>query len=394
MQERGNRKDERRQNDDTRGVAETASQDSATTRRAVLTGGAVAAGAAVATVVASENAAASSFVVLGGSNVETTATVFRSSADRAVSGLVTSGNAIALSGRAEGAHGSGVLGIAVGDYDSYGVWGISHNGSGVRGESRRGAAISGRGGDRGVNAEGENYGGAFGATGSRGIGVYGAGRVYGVFGNGTTLGIGVYGQGRYGVYGAGDYRVFGTCGAITGGYGVFGEAPDGSYAVYANGHAHVTGTLSKAAGSFQIDHPLDPDHKWLRHSFVESPDMMNVYNGNVTTDSTGLATVDLPAYFTALNRDFRYQLTVIGTMALVIVDREIAGNQFRIRTDKGNVKVSWQVTGIRQDDYAKAHPIVVEEKKKAAEASARQFVPQGSTAHVRRHAPETMAAHA
>ena len=40
--------------------------------------------------------------------------------------------------------------------------------------------------------------------------------------------------------------------------------------------------------------------------------MMNVYNGNVTLDSKGEATVELPDYFGALNRDYRYQLTPIG----------------------------------------------------------------------------------
>src|SRR6188474_15148 len=115
--------------------------------------------------------------------------------------------------------------------------------------------------------------------------------------------------------------------------------------------------------------------------------MKNVYDGNVTTDSTGLATVKLPAYFSALNRDFRYQLTVIGKMAQAVVDREISNNQFRIRTDQGNVKVSWQVTGIRQDAYAKEHPIVVEEAKKAFEAGAWQFVPKGSSARLMRVGP-------
>ncbi len=31
------------------------------------------------------------------------------------------------------------------------------------------------------------------------------------------------------------------------------------------------------------------------------------------------------------------------------------------------VKVSWQVTGVRQDAYAKAHPLVVEQDKPVAE---------------------------
>jgi len=120
---------------------------------------------------------------------------------------------------------------------------------------------------------------------------------------------------------------------------------------------NVTGTLCKPASTFKIDHPLDPASKYRYHSFVESPDMMNVYNGNITTDGSGLAIVTLPDWFEALNRDLRYQLTVIGLFAHAIVASEIGHNQFTIRTDKPNVKVSWQVTGIRQDAYANAHRV-------------------------------------
>jgi hypothetical protein len=139
-----------------------------------------------------------------------------------------------------------------------------------------------------------------------------------------------------------------------------------------NGDARVTGTLTKGAGAFEIDHPLDPANYYLRHSFVESPDMKNVYDGLVTTDGRGRATVDLPDYFGALNKDFRYQLTVIGgEFAQAIVSKEIAegGRTFEIRTSKPNVKVSWQVTGIRKDAYATANPIVVVEKKTGAAAA-------------------------
>jgi hypothetical protein len=130
-----------------------------------------------------------------------------------------------------------------------------------------------------------------------------------------------------------------------------------------NGSVNIVGNLSKGSGSFKIDHPLDPANKYLYHSFVESPDMMNVYNGNVTTNKHGLAVVTLPEYFEALNRDFRYQLTVIGQFAQAIVAKEISRNQFTIRTSHPNVKVSWQVTGIRHDAYADAHRIQVEEEK-------------------------------
>ena len=95
--------------------------------------------------------------------------------------------------------------------------------------------------------------------------------------------------------------------------------------------------------------------------------MMNVYNGNVVTDGDGRAWVDLPAYFGSLNKDFRYQLTVIGAFAQAIVAEKIQENRFLIRTDQSAVKVSWQVTGIRKDPYAEAHRSPVEQDKPEGE---------------------------
>ncbi len=129
------------------------------------------------------------------------------------------------------------------------------------------------------------------------------------------------------------------------------------------GTLDVTNSLTKPSGSFKIDHPLDPANKYLYHSFVESPDMMNIYNGNIATDGEGLATVTLPDWFEALNKDFRYQLTVIGQFAQAIVAHKIENNQFQIRTSLPNVEVSWQVTGIRQDAFANAHRIQTEVEK-------------------------------
>lgn len=142
-----------------------------------------------------------------------------------------------------------------------------------------------------------------------------------------------------------------------------GTSPAGSLVSNFAGSLHVTGTITKAGGSFKIDHPLDPKNKYLSHSFVESPDMMNVYNGVVTLDSKGRATVKLPSYFEALNRDFRYQLTCMGGFAPVFVSHEVKGNSFQIGGGKPGLKVSWQVTGIRHDAFANAHRIPVEEEK-------------------------------
>jgi hypothetical protein len=117
------------------------------------------------------------------------------------------------------------------------------------------------------------------------------------------------------------------------------------------------------------------------HSFVESPEMMNIYNGNVTTDANGSALVLLPESFSALNRDFRYQLTVIGTFAQSIVAEKMTDNHFRIKTSVPNVEVSWQVTGIRQDANARVNRIPVEEDKPAGQpAEASTSVPQAPQA--------------
>ena len=138
--------------------------------------------------------------------------------------------------------------------------------------------------------------------------------------------------------------------------------------IYANGDVNVAGNLSKGGGSFKIDHPLDPADKYLYHSFVESPDMMNIYNGVITLDAHGKATVQMPDWFQALNSDFRYQLTAIGAPGPnLFIAEEINGNHFSIAGGKPGMKVSWQVTGIRQDAWANAHRIPVEEEKPANE---------------------------
>ena len=81
----------------------------------------------------------------------------------------------------------------------------------------------------------------------------------------------------------------------------------------------------------------------------------------------GYATVQLPDYFEALNKDFRYQLTVIGAFAQAIISQKVKDNQFVIQTSQPNLEVSWQITGIRKDPYAEAHRTVPEVEKSAEE---------------------------
>jgi hypothetical protein len=164
----------------------------------------------------------------------------------------------------------------------------------------------------GVGVHGEASGGTgvqgFGETGVRGENRTGVGN--GVQGHSSSMfGSGVYGEnlslGGWGV--AGRSNAIQTEPSIPGfGAAVWGDNIIGGWAGFFTGPVRVTGFLVKSGGGFQIDHPVRPANSYLNHSFVESPDMMNVYNGNVNTDAEGNATVELPGYFEALNRDFRY----------------------------------------------------------------------------------------
>jgi hypothetical protein len=183
-------------------------------------------------------------------------------------------------------------------------------------------------------------------------------------GGSASYNVGIFGYGVASSSSSGNsYGLYSYASGGSNNYGIYGNVVSGGFAGYFAGNVTVTGTLSKGGGTFKIDHPLDPENKYLYHSFVESPDMMNVYNGNITTDGNGTAVVTLPTYFEALNKDFRYQLTAIGTFAQAIVAEKIQGNSFVIKTDKPNVEVSWQVTGIRKDKFADAHRVVPEVEK-------------------------------
>ncbi len=202
--------------------------------------------------------------------------------------------------------------------------------------------------------------GGSGQNGSDGIDAYGnSGDGSGNGGTGGFFSGG--GAGASGLTGEGIVVFGGTevcipiCGAL-------------NYAGDFQGSVFVKNGIWQPSSAMYIDHPLDPANKYLTHSSVESSDMKNIYDGNVTTDASGQAVVELPEWFEALNRDFRYQLTAIGEPAQAWIASKIANHAFTIKTDKPNVEVSWQVTGIRQDAWANSHRIPVETQKSAREA--------------------------
>lgn len=288
------------------------------------------------------------------------------------SGAAVRGSNNAGSGSAYGTYGSSSSqsGIAVMGYASH----ISGANTGVKGESRSTSGIGVHG--KTTSTTGATVGVKGLTTSNAGIGVYGeassaSGATYGVKGVSVSTGssAGVYGEGNYvGIWAQGGrwgmYTKADSGTAVTE-YSIYAGEPTGSgYAGYFDGDVRVVGNLSKGSGSFKIDHPLDPENKYLSHSFVESPDMMNVYNGTVVLDADGIARVTMPDWFEALNRDFRYQLTAIGAPGPNLhIAEEIQNNQFRIAGGSPGLKVSWQVTGIRQDPYAEHNRIAVEEDK-------------------------------
>ena len=257
--------------------------------------------------------------------------------------------------RAESSGDTGAL-IAVAsaaEGSTYGVWGTASSPDGIGVWGRHSASTGSSPGVLGQTASTTGGGDLLSAAAVEGIATSTSPSAWVVGVRGISEGTSFSGVGVTG-YHAGS------------GFGVYGRAEDAAtgYAGWFSGRVNVTGNLSKGGGSFKIDHPLDPENKYLYHSFVESPDMMNVYNGNVELGAEGTAVVSLPEWFDVLNRDFRYQLTAIGAPGPnLYVAQEVENNQFVIAGGEPGSKVSWQVTGIRQDPYANANRIPVEEDK-------------------------------
>jgi hypothetical protein len=224
--------------------------------------------------------------------------------------------------------GSGLGGAST---NSFGVGGTSTNGIGVGGASTNGIGVTGF------------SSGFFGVRGS----------------SDSVSGIGVRGQGL----GANGTGVWGETNGV--GFGVFGRSTGPTkFAGVFDGHMVVF----NGNKYFKIDHPLDPENRYLLHTCVESSEMKNVYDGVARLDEDGAAWVDLPEWFEALNGDFRYQLTAVGGASPDLhVAEEISENRFKIAGGPEGMKVCWQVTGSRKDRWAAANPFEVEQEKSEEE---------------------------
>lgn len=201
------------------------------------------------------------------------------------------------------------------------------------------------------NAEAAVYGSNLRTVG--GHGVLGIGFNGTVGTTGQSTGFGVYGDNLDNVAPLGNGVGVGGKGF----YGVLGEdrylgAQNGAYGVYSNGTLGATGTKT-----FRIDHPTDPENKFLRHFSLESNEVLNVYRGTATFDANGNAMINLPDYFNTINRNVSYQLTPIGAyMPLCIQEKVNDNNQFVVSGGLAGKEVSWAVYAERNDLYMQKNP--------------------------------------
>jgi hypothetical protein len=184
-----------------------------------------------------------------------------------------------------------------------------------------------------------------------------AGEYYGAYGQATS--------------GAGGFA-YGATGDAQGpevNVGVLGFADGGTanYAGYFLGDVQVDGVVYSAGFAARIDHPLAPATMTLSQALVQSDALKSIYDGSVQLDAEGRAWVALPAWCEALNRDFRYQLTCVGGFAPVYVATPLAQGRFEIAGGTPGLAVCWQLTGTRQDAWARQHSLPAEVAKPARE---------------------------
>ena len=243
----------------------------------------------------------------------------------------------------------------------------------------------------GVYGSNLNTTGGYGVYGNASRGVYGSGTSRGVVGDGnfttsTPAGdtaIGVLGTG----WGSPTYGVVGQTALNNNvdpnGFGLYSRnnlAVERSivvgdnlivYDTIATNNLFVYQDLEAyGTKNFKIDHPLDPTNKLLRHSSIESPEVLNVYRGNVTLNANGESDVKLPDYFSAININCSYNLTAVGASAPgLFVKNEVNGNTFSIAGGKPGMKVSWTVYAERNDLYMQKNPKakIVEIEKTASQ---------------------------
>ena len=281
------------------------------------------------------------------------------------------GSTVGGSFESDSVDGYGAQMISAGPYGAYGLStklsGVAYGGFFLS-ESTSGRGVSGVC----LSANGTTHGGYFESRSESGVGAYAQNTRVGGIGllgrtppAGSGLSSGGFSTGAWGDTDTGN-GVLGTANSGTGvagrsatGTGVYGQNDSGAgFGVFAAGNSGASGTKS-----FLIDHPLDPENKYLQHYCNESPTPQNTYQGTVVTDGNSWAVVELPGYFESINKDAKVQLTVDDATADFVLAKVVGGvngARFRIRTSKPRVKVYWMVSADRNDRWVQKYGTPVE----------------------------------
>ena len=133
------------------------------------------------------------------------------------------------------------------------------------------------------------------------------------------------------------------------------------FQINSSGSAAFTGAVSKASGSFRIDHPLEAkkDTHQLVHSFVEGPQADNIYRGKIDlVDGKATVNIDTEAgmtdgTFVVLNTNIQCFTTNESNWDLV--KGSVSGNILTIesKNTSSTATISWLVIGERHDQHMK-----------------------------------------
>jgi|GEM_PF-853752 len=315
------------------------------------------------------NTNSSSGVLTVGANTSTAILGFTTSGN-GVSGIANSATSFGLYAKNQHTSGTGLIASGNNISGNYLTSGSGGAFTGVDGLYAKGTnATSGTG----IIGLGNNLATSFTLTGGSGGAFTGIDGVYAKGANATGTGVVGVGNnittaqtisnGSGGSFTGNPVGVYGKA-MNTGGSGIWGIGVLGDGAQF--GVYSITTLGANSTKSFIIDHPLDPENKFLKHYSMESPEVINFYRGNVILDDNGEAIVTLPDYFTAININYSYTLTPIGSYSDTYIAQEIdEDGKFKIAGGNPNQKISWYVYAERNDvnvNLNSFHKAVVVEK--------------------------------
>ncbi len=119
---------------------------------------------------------------------------------------------------------------------------------------------------------------------------------------------------------------------------------------------YSSGTLIAKDKRFRINHPLDPENRFLVHACVEGPENAIYYRGQGELKD-GISVVKLPDYFEALALPGHRTVTLTpccqdNEPISILAATEVVNGHFKVRTSDGSnpaQRFFWEVKAVRAD---------------------------------------------